>query len=116
MSSKEQKAKAKAWRELIDSKTKISPKEFTDRAAKEVSDQKSNNTIFAVVSSTSPELRNVKFFSTKEKAMIFLKTIAQERRHKMGVDVIEDTTEKFSYLFGWEEHQVTFSIVELPIE
>lgn len=91
-------------------------KEFTDKAVKEVLDQKSNNTIFAVVSSTSPELRNVKFFSTKEKAMMLLKTIVKEHCHKIGIDIVEDTPERFSYLLGWEEHRVTFSIVELPIE
>jgi hypothetical protein len=73
--------------------------------------------IFAIASSASlSPLRDTRFFSSKESARAVLKDMRNDRRHKMGVNVIEDTDDKFSYLFGWEEHQVTFTIVEISLE
>jgi hypothetical protein len=72
--------------------------------------------VFAVVCSVSPDLHQTKFFATKEKARRHLANLLLERRHKLGVDLIENTDDKFVYLLGWEENRVAFSIIELPVE
>lgn len=75
------------------------------------------NTVFVLTSSTHINaLREARFFSTKEKACQALKEKRDATCHKLGVDVIEDNETRFSYLFGWEEHKVTFSVVEIEIE
>lgn len=75
-----------------------------------------SNTIFAVVCSSCPSISDAKLFSTKEKAMSYMQVVARDRRHKMGVVVTTDTPEVFSYILGWEEIKVTFSVAEFPIE
>ena len=75
-----------------------------------------SNSVFAVVCSATPELRNIKFFATKAGAQTYLKSLADERRHKFGVHCFEENEDKFSYLLGWEEHSVSFSIKELAIQ
>ena len=74
-----------------------------------------NKTIFAVTCSATPELRNISFFSTIEGARKYLKSLADERRHNLGVHWHEETEDKFSYTIGWEEYPVRFFIVELAI-
>ena len=71
--------------------------------------------IFAVVSSNFPELHHTKFFASKEGARKYLKSLADERRHKLGVHCFEETEDKFTYLLGWEEHRSTFSIAEIDL-
>lgn len=70
--------------------------------------------IFAVTSDGT--IRSATFFDTKEKAIAELKSIANDRRYKMGCDVIEDTETKFSFIIGWEEYKVTFAILEIPLK
>lgn len=72
-----------------------------------------NKTIFVVTHDGN--IRNSEFFSTKQLARIALKSIANDRRHKLGVSVVVNEEDKFSFIVGWEEHKVTFSVVELPI-
>jgi len=70
-------------------------------------------TIFAVTYDN--RIRNSKFYSNRELARDELKLIAKDRRFKPGVHVTTDEPDKFSFLFGWEEHQVTFAIIEIPV-
>jgi len=74
-----------------------------------------SSSIYAVVCSATPELRSAKFFSTKDSARKHLKLLADERRHKLGVHCFEENEDKFSLLLGWEEHKVSFAIVELAV-
>ncbi len=75
-----------------------------------------NKTIFAIVCNVTPELHNVKFFTTKTRAETELKNLAAERKSKLGVHCFEQTNERFSFLLGWEERKIIFSIVELPVQ
>jgi len=72
--------------------------------------------VFAVVCSVSPDLHRTKFFATLEGARKHLKTVADERRFRLGVDVVDYTPYKFAYLLGWEEKSVAYSIMELQVE
>jgi hypothetical protein len=71
--------------------------------------------IFAVTCSATPELRNIMFFATIEGARKYLKSLADERRHNLGVHWHEETEDMFFYTLGWEEHPVRFFIVELAV-
>lgn len=71
-------------------------------------------TIFAVTNDGN--IRSSKFFHTKQKARTYLKSIADDRKNKLGVHVIVNEEDKFSFTLGWEEHQVTFIVVEISIE
>lgn len=75
-----------------------------------------NKNIFAIVCSATPNLYGTKFFTTKSGARTELKNLANERKHKLGVHCFEQTDDQFSFLLGWEEHKVIFSIVELPLQ
>ena len=59
---------------------------------------------------------DVKFFSTKEKAQRALLDKKKELQHRPGVDVIEDSPTAFVFLLGWEEHRVSWHIIEKPLE
>lgn len=75
------------------------------------------NSVFAVANNCAlNSLRESKFFSTKEKAQVYLKQLADERRYKLGVRCFEYLDDKFSYIFGWEEKMVVFQIVEISVE
>lgn len=56
------------------------------------------------------------FFEKKEDAQDDLKSIAKDRKNRPGVTVVEETEMKFSFILGWEQHHVTFSIVEIPLK
>lgn len=71
-------------------------------------------TIFAVTGDYN--IRTSKFFIDKNDAKIYLKTIANDRKNRFGVTVVVNEDEKFSFTLGWEEHQVTFIVVEISIE
>jgi alpha-glucosidase (family GH31 glycosyl hydrolase) len=74
------------------------------------------NSVFAVVcNQTAQYLTSNKFFFTKEGARQCLKTMAEERKYKMGVDCWKQDEDSFSFILGWEEAQVSFRIVELPV-
>ena len=73
-----------------------------------------DKTIFAVTSTGI--IHTSTFFIKKEDAVADLKRIAKDRKNKPGVTVEEDTDTKFSFRIGWEEHKVTFSILEVPIK
>ena len=72
-----------------------------------------DKTIFVITH--TGQIHNSKFFETKELAVKNLKQIAKDRRHKMGVTVEEDSETKFSFRIGWEEHKVSFSIMEIKL-
>ena len=73
-------------------------------------------TIFAITcSSHYNSLHEAKLFATYKSAHEALSVIANERRGKLGVDIIEETAYTFAYLMGWEEKKVRFSIVELSM-
>lgn len=63
-----------------------------------------------------PEIDRCEFYSTKEKAIKGLQTIANSRRNNMAVTVTDDSPEKFSFILGWEERAVSWSIFELNID
>jgi len=74
------------------------------------------STIFAITcSSDRNTLTQAKLFSSLEGAEDALKDIANERRDRLGVQVIEDTENRFSFLLGWEEVKVTWAIIELSV-
>lgn len=75
-----------------------------------------DKSIFAVVCNAIPTLHAAKFFKTKESARKHLKDLANERRNKFGISFFEENEDKFSYVFGWEEHRVSCAVVELPVE
>lgn len=73
--------------------------------------------VFAVVCNQyAGMVEQNKLFSTKEKAIAAIKKIADARRYRSGVQVFVDREDRFSYLFGWEEHEVTFTIEEMSVE
>lgn len=74
-----------------------------------------NNYIFAIICNVTPEIHNVEFFYSYEKACEGLKLIADKRRSAMGVRVVEDTKDKFSFVMGWEGREVKFTVIKLPI-
>ncbi len=78
--------------------------------------KKSNKTIFAVTCNLLPELRNLKFFKSRDGARKYLKSLADEKRYKLGIDCWQESEDKISYIFGWEETKITYAIVEVPIE
>lgn len=72
--------------------------------------------VFAITCSQHHNtLTQAQLFTTQDKARAELKSISDERRYKLGVQVFKDEPDCFSYLIGWEEHRVVFSIVELPV-
>lgn len=74
-------------------------------------------TIFAVVcNQTQQYLSSTKFFSTKESARACLNKLAEGRKHNMGVLCWKQDEDSFSFILGWEEVQVSFRIIELPID
>lgn len=75
-----------------------------------------SNSVFGIVCSATPEVRSLKLYATKEIARKALKGMADERRHKLGVNWHEETEDMFFYTFGWEEHPVRFTIIELHVE
>lgn len=75
-----------------------------------------SKSVFAVVcNQTAQYLTSNKFFFTKEGARKCLKEMAEERKYKMGVDCWKQDEDSFSFILGWEEAQVSFRIVELPV-
>jgi len=75
-----------------------------------------SKTVFAIICSSTPEWRNIKLFSSLENAQKVLSELAEERKHKLGVSCFKTELNKFSFLLGWEEHKITYSIVELSID
>ena len=73
------------------------------------------SSIFAIVCSATPTFHNTKFYSTKELAQKQLKKLADERRYKLGIHCFEETEDKFTYLLGWEERRVSYSILEIEV-
>jgi hypothetical protein len=74
-----------------------------------------NTTIFAIVCSVIPQLHDVSFYATKELARQELKKLLKDRQHRMGVTITVNTEDKFSFILGWEERQVTFCIQEIVV-
>lgn len=72
--------------------------------------------VYVIVSNQTPWLSSAKFFDTKELARQRLKEMANERRYRLGVDCFKEEEDKFSFILGWEEVQVSFSIIEIPVE
>jgi hypothetical protein len=72
--------------------------------------------VFGIVCSATPEVRNLKLYGTKELARKQLKALADERRHNLGIHWHEETEDMFYYTLGWEEHAVRFSIIEINVE
>lgn len=73
--------------------------------------------VFAITcNQNSNTLREAKFYSTLDKAKIMLKKMAKERIHNMGVRHFEQDEMSFSFIFGWEEAHVKFSIVEIKLD
>jgi hypothetical protein len=72
-------------------------------------------TIYALNSGHDFKISSCRFFATIELAEEALKQIKKDRKFQPGVDVIVDTKEEFSFLFGWEEAKVTFKIVPVQL-
>lgn len=72
-------------------------------------------TIYAVTNGADRNISTAKFYSTKELAVDALKVIKDERRYRAGVQVIVDSEDTFSFIIGWEEYQVTFSIITIEL-
>lgn len=71
---------------------------------------------FFAIMNSSERHQTAKYFSTVEAARKHLQKMADERRNRLGVTDFKQTENGFSFILGWEEHQVSFYIVELPIE
>ena len=56
------------------------------------------------------------FYEKREDAIADLKKTANDRRHRMGVTVTEETETTFAFIIGWEEFHVKFSIIEIPVK
>lgn len=75
------------------------------------------DTVFAITCNQHRNsLQEAKFYSTKEKARKALKEIAKDRRGRLGVEVHDDTKDLFTFLIGWEEHLVSFAVIELTVD
>lgn len=59
---------------------------------------------------------NNKFFLDQSKARKRLREMADERKHNLGVQYFKQDEDSFSFILGWEEVQVSFRIIELPLE
>lgn len=55
-------------------------------------------------------------FQSFEKAKEQLKVLADERKNRFGVRCFEMDDTSFSFLLGWEEAEVRFSIVEIEVK
>lgn len=75
------------------------------------------STIFAITCSAHHNtLTEAQLYTTRGSARDALKQIANERRNRLGVDVITDTEDRFSTLLGWEEVKTTWAIIELEVK
>lgn len=75
------------------------------------------NSVYAVTSNLSVNtLRSIRLFSSLDSARKELEKISKERKNKVGVEVIKDEDDIFSFLIGWDGCEVIFSIVEIPVE
>lgn len=73
--------------------------------------------IFAVsCNQTGQRLASNTFFLSREGAREHLKSLAKGRQYNMGVHCWQQDDDSFSFLLGWEEVSVKFSIIELPIQ
>lgn len=73
-------------------------------------------TIFAITCSAHHNtLTQAQLFTSRGAARDALKQIANERRNRLGVEVIMDTKDLFSTLLGWEEVKTTWAIIELSV-
>lgn len=75
---------------------------------------KLNKTIFAIT--YDGNIKNSKFYYNITSARVGLKQIKDDRKNKLGVTVIVDEMDKFSFILGWEGHETSFNIVEIYIE
>lgn len=55
------------------------------------------------------------FYSTQEKARKALKEKANNMRYNMGVRHVKETDDSFSFIFGWEEAQVVWQVIEIRV-
>jgi hypothetical protein len=72
-------------------------------------------TIYALTNGADRNISSAKYYSSKELAIGALNKIKEDRRHRLGVEVIVDSEDTFSFILGWEEYQVTFSIIPLEL-
>lgn len=54
-------------------------------------------------------------FDSFEKAKQQLNILADERKNRFGVRCFEMNNDSFSFLLGWEEVEVKFSIIESDV-
>ena len=64
-----------------------------------------NTSVFGIVCSATPTLHATSFWGTKELARTELKRLLDDRQYKIGVIIVENTQDKFSFIIGWEQHQ-----------
>lgn len=89
---------------------------INEKLVKEMKESRKRGSVFGIVCSATPEVRNLKLYGTVELARKRLKELADERRHNLGVHWHEETEDMFFYTLGWEEHPVRFSIIEISVE
>lgn len=78
---------------------------------------KNQKSVFAITCNQNINtLREAEFYSTLDKAKTMLQKMAKERIHNMGVRHSEQDEMSFSFIFGWEEAHVKFSIVEIKLD
>ena len=73
------------------------------------------NTVYAVTNGADRNISSAKFYANKQLAIDALSIIKTDRRNRPGVTVIVDNDDTFSFIIGWKEHQVTFSILEVEV-
>lgn len=61
-------------------------------------------------------IKNISFFSTKEKACSALNAMYKGIKSRGGVHEIKKSETEFSFLFSWEEAQVVWRVVEIELD
>jgi hypothetical protein len=70
--------------------------------------------VYSIQVNTSGARIKPTFYETKEVAEKALK-FRRDQVAKNLVTFVEDTPQKFTFVFGWEEKQVSYEIVEFPL-
>lgn len=73
--------------------------------------------VFAITCNQNTNaLREAIFYSSLEQAKLKLSKMAADRKHNLGVSCWEQDDLSFSFILGWEEVLVKFSIIEIKLD
>lgn len=60
-------------------------------------------------------IKNISFFSTKEKACSALNEMYMNIKNQGGVHEIKKSETEFIFIFGWENAEINWRIVEVEV-